>query len=701
MITNHDAAIIAEKDAKSLKWSESRKELGTWSWPIDAKGKEVHNGRKEAYAVYSGDNIVEVDHMGLENCAEYVKNNQYQYYLGINSWLHVIRAHNPIGADIIEDKIRANGFLPVIRSATEAAMQLIHGEAPETTWATVIRGCSMEDALIMLRFMKRFTPESRVFAKAKIMGFLDTIKDVKGVNSELRYSPVMSRIRYWVHYACARYDNSEVHTPIFTNGAVSHRNVRTLVEKLGDYYEENFGSPLYPNFHGWTNVHAENSSLDEPVSRFSAVPKDYKGYRGVAMEPTGRQVTQQAIREALEYSLYIQCGDNIPIRNQDVNGTLASRSDVATIDLSNASDSVSRRLCELLLPDSLYQDVITARSPKMAIPKYQMEVRRPRKGELDLSYPSPYNEYWLPMMSTMGNGYTFVLESCIFWAIAQTAVEYCSTFDSHKYYLRTLRRETGDRFAAWAYGDDIIVPDWAYETTIDLLEMCGFVVNRDKSYGSGLFKESCGHDWWIGEEVSSYYWPRKVIKPDLDSAPSLIALQNRLAERGSLLFYWDAMRFLDSQIRRISGKISRCTIDEVVEWELWGKVLVGPISEITHKQVNRDYGLRPGDGKSYSEDRLYVNAVVPKKWKDVTGCRAAEMGLYRSKTCITWDPIYWNIQMFLYAQFLDRGPLVLEEVPLNSGDRNSRDTVAITDSRFHSRISSYTDGFEVTRIRLI
>jgi hypothetical protein len=61
-------------------------------------------------------------------------------------------------------------------------------------------------------------------------------------------------------------------------------------------------------------------------------------------------------------------------------------------------------------------------------------------------------------------------------------------------------------------GDDLIVPAFAYETTLHVLQRLGIKANDDKSYGPGSpFRESCGYDAVNGEVVSSIYWPRHPI----------------------------------------------------------------------------------------------------------------------------------------------------------------------------------------------
>jgi hypothetical protein len=273
------------------------------------------------------------------------------------------------------------------------------------------------------------------------------------------------------------------------------------------------------------------------------------------------------------------------------------------------------------------------------------------------------------MISSMGNGYTFCLETDVFLSIARAGVNAFARYAG--------RPELHDQ--AWVYGDDVIVPVDAYATVVDFLEACGIVVNSDKSYNTGSFRESCGFDWFEEQYVSSTYWPRASILDSIESMPHLVSLQNRLAERGSLYYYWDAVRFLAKQVRRITPNIGDVTVDELIEYSLTGRCLVGPVSSVMRKTYSREYSLTPGDDLTYSEERQYVSALVPKIVKH-------DIKRYQRNTLEAM-----NMQMYLYACHLHDGPFMI--------DHDVTTGVEITGSQWE-RISREADGFHVTRIRL-
>nr|QDH88333.1 MAG: hypothetical protein H4Bulk474689_000001 [Leviviridae sp.] len=98
----------------------------------------------------------------------------------------------------------------------------------------------------------------------------------------------------------------------------------------------------------------------------------------------------------------------------------------------------------------------------------------------------------------MGNGFTFELESLIFWAL-------CSSVVSHL---------GGSESDVAVYGDDIVVPVDCVDECVRLLEFCGFTLNMDKSFWRGSFRESCGMHYFKGHDVTPLYVKDRVDDQD-------------------------------------------------------------------------------------------------------------------------------------------------------------------------------------------
>lgn len=175
--------------------------------------------------------------------------------------------------------------------------------------------------------------------------------------------------------------------------------------------------------------------------------------------------------------------------NQDVHrrvACLGSKTDGdswCTIDLSSASDTVAYSLVKLLLPHRWFQHLDALRSPFTQV-----------------------NGTWyrLEKFSSMGNGYTFELETAIFTAIAMAMVPH-----------------PVPGWNIYCYGDDIIVPSAHGELLKRALDWFGFSVNDSKTFTVGPFRESCGGDFYNGEAVRPYF-----LKDTPDEPQKLISTAN-------------------------------------------------------------------------------------------------------------------------------------------------------------------------------
>jgi hypothetical protein len=195
-------------------------------------------------------------------------------------------------------------------------------------------------------------------------------------------------------------------------------------------------------------------------------------------------------------NIYVQLGIGALLRQRlkryginldtqaDVNRRLAGVAHLkglATVDLSSASDTIASELVWLLLPFEWASLLDVARTEFSVIG--DKEVR-------------------LSKFSSMGNGYTFELESLIFLALA---------------------RASGDNSAV-AFGDDIILKREAYPRLKNALDFLGFTVNSKKTFLAGRFFESCGYDYWNGDMIRPFY-----LKGDYhDFATACVRIANKI-----------------------------------------------------------------------------------------------------------------------------------------------------------------------------
>jgi len=198
------------------------------------------------------------------------------------------------------------------------------------------------------------------------------------------------------------------------------------------------------------------------------VPKNAEIDRVAAKEPDLNMFFQKSLGNQIRTCLK-RVG--IDLNDQSINGELARIGSIdgslMTLDLSSASDSVSIELVRLVLPTDWV---------------YYMEALRSPVTIIDGTH------HVNAMFSSMGNGFTFELESLLFYSIVRATAYF-----------------TGVKGRVSVYGDDIIAPSALYQDLVAALTFCGFSVNPDKSYHEGAFRESCGAHWHGGVDIRPFY----------------------------------------------------------------------------------------------------------------------------------------------------------------------------------------------------
>jgi hypothetical protein len=237
-------------------------------------------------------------------------------------------------------------------------------------------------------------------------------------------------------------------------------------------------------------------------SSLSTVPKNREVSRTICTEPLLNMMFQKGIGAVFVKLLkrrYGICysGEGITLQ-PDKNGELARLGSLtgmfATIDLSSASDSISLSLIDYLFPKEIVSWLKLTRSPVTRLPN----------GE----------QVALHMVASMGNGYTFPLQTYIFASIVRSVYE---LLDIKIQYPR------GDKIGNFGvFGDDIIVDTKAVNLVIEVLSVLGFIPNQEKTFIDGPFRESCGYDYHNGINV------RPVFLKEYKSAQDRFSLANRL-----------------------------------------------------------------------------------------------------------------------------------------------------------------------------
>jgi hypothetical protein len=345
---------------------------------------------------------------------------------------------------------------------------------------------------------------------------------------------------------------------------------------------------------------------DSPIYQAVRDPSDLRVVDGniLFVVPKTSDIDRCACKEP-DINMYYQKGAGdfirsrlrlfgIDLNDQSKNQKLArigsATGSLATVDLSSASDSISVELVYQCLPTLWYAYLSDLRSPVTII-----------DGDRHV------NE----MFSSMGNGFTFELESLIFYAIARATAYF-----------------TGTSGAISVYGDDIIVPTQMCQDLLHVLRFLGFESNDSKTFDSGHFRESCGGHYYFGYCVTPFY-----IRRPIESLRDLIHFLNSLRKWSES----EGISILDDEVEdtwfQLSKMVPRC---------FWGghdysdpSRLVSLFSPIRAKL------LQPVNSTFINDDGAYV------LWHDIKGSNPAltdllvsqlsrTSSIYRSRI-VRWD----------------------------------------------------------------
>jgi len=302
-----------------------------------------------------------------------------------------------------------------------------------------------------------------------------------------------------------------------------------------------------------------------PGNQVITVPKNAKTDRVIAKEPDLNMYVQKGIGGIIRSRLK-RVG--VDLDDQSLNQRLAREGSetgsLATVDLSAASDSVALQLVRELLPPDWFAAIETCRSPQGVLPT----------GEV-VTYQK---------VSSMGNGFTFELESLIFWALVQSVLDYSPTIE---------RRVA-------VYGDDLIFSVDIYEPVVDLLSFCGFTTNEKKSFHVGKFRESCGSHFFSGRDVTPFY-----VRESIENPERLIWYANsirRYSRRGML---WGLDGRFEESYNRVVSNLPPFWRKARIPDGLGDIALFGDFDEIRPKKAPRGFDGWLGLGVSRKID-LYL-----------------------------------------------------------------------------------------------
>lgn len=204
------------------------------------------------------------------------------------------------------------------------------------------------------------------------------------------------------------------------------------------------------------------------------VPKDSRGPRVISKEPLSRLKLQMSFNDFLAGHLEKVTSYRINFKDQMKNQELARNGSVtrqwSTFDLKDASDRVHIDLVRRVFRHTPLSIFLDFRSEFASLPS----------GEI----------VQLKKLAGMGSGLTFPTMALLIHAAVSFRI--AKRIGSVKKAMRMV----------YVYGDDLVVPT-RYKALVEpALLSVGLLLNADKCFSEGPFRESCGGDYLNGVPVS-------------------------------------------------------------------------------------------------------------------------------------------------------------------------------------------------------
>lgn len=230
-------------------------------------------------------------------------------------------------------------------------------------------------------------------------------------------------------------------------------------------------------------------------AKYHSVPKSSVINRPIEIQPDLNMFFQKSLGNIIRQRMknqYTGAARRLDLNDQTLNQELAKLGSMdgvtCTLDLSSASDTISTNFVKYIIDDTNWLGALYATRVGLV--------------EFDDGRILPLEKF-----SAMGNGYTWELQSAIFYSMIRASNEYHGM----------------DGSVAAVYGDDIICHKDVADTLCDFLSACGLTVNKKKSFVSGYFRESCGKHYYKGYDVTPCY-----VRKPLETNQEVVNFHNRL-----------------------------------------------------------------------------------------------------------------------------------------------------------------------------
>jgi hypothetical protein len=364
------------------------------------------------------------------------------------------------------------------------------------------------------KFEDRESPDAHTLAVEKFLSYNNKcaqfVLEPKQLYDDLVINGVIDLLDDWLHPkgmpvglaeiarlgelgpgSSAKTDSTAFYTKLFDSGlSTANEDLRVL------YREAVRGHPTWSQAEMARESNWGNRTVTGSFT--STVPKQFDIKRTICTEPVLEMFFQRGIGNVIEEIMEKRLG--LTLKTQpDLNRNFARIGSIdgsfGTIDLRSASDSISMSLVKRVFPRYFVDWLVRTRSHVTTLPDGR--------------------EVELHMVSSMGNGFTFALQTMLFASIVVTCYRLKGISPR---FCRRRNSKGAYEPNCGVFGDDIVVLREVYEHVSHCLTLFGFEVNDGKSFNSGNFRESCGEDWFRGVNIRGIYLKNLTTEQDCFSA---------------------------------------------------------------------------------------------------------------------------------------------------------------------------------------
>lgn len=378
-----------------------------------------------------------------------------------------------------------------------------------------------------------------------------------------------------------------------------------LVDEMAGRVEGGIGEPC-------KHVHLDDLPEYTPCAKFLVVPKDARGPRGISCEPRETMWIQQGVMNKIVTCLeaHSLTSGLVNFTDQTVNQYAAFLGsitrDTATLDLKDASDLVSMWLIRRIFPSNWVEALEACRSSFTELPDGRVQP--------------------LAKHAPMGSATCFPVMALTLWALLTAYTSWETGISA----MRILKRKPTGRRAVLVYGDDIVVSSDFAEDACRVLLAAGLMVNKEKSFVAGFFRESCGKEYYRGVDITPVRL-RSLPDDDIPSRMKLIAFHNNVYMRfgiqpdwlTQLLHEWyPSVPERSTYYHKTSKGVQKHAID--VFASLWGEhdgtINTNSLSCVLNVYRADNSHLPRRKRVRFHRDEFRILAVVPKHTTYATDC---------------------------------------------------------------------------------